>query len=142
MNKRIQFPALLLAAVTTVGFMLPQTAAARDRHADDRGDPPKFAQYDRDRHQSRHQTRHQRRDYRHHRQQPVPRWYRRYQRNHAYNHHYRPWRHHRGYYMDRHALKKHYRRMERQQRHHRQYNRYPSGRYPDSNIHFRIDYWD
>ena len=137
MNKKIQLPTLLLAAVTTVGFMLPQGAIARDRHADDRGNPPKFAQYDRERHQNRHQ----RRDYRHHRQQPVPRWYRRYQRNHAYNHHYRPWRHHRGYYMDRHALKKHYRRMQRQHQHN-SYDRYPSRGYSDSNIHFRIDYWD
>ena len=135
MNNKIQLPALLLAAVTTVGFMMPQSAIARDRHADDRRDPPKFAQYDRERHQNRHQ----RRDYRQHRKQPVPRWYRRYQRNQGYGHHYRPWRNHPGYYMDKRALKKHYRRMQRQ---HNRYDRYPSGRYNDSNIHFRIDYWD
>ena len=135
MNKKIYIPSLLLAAVTTIGFILPQEAAARERRADERRDTPRFAQHDRERYQHRHQ----RRDYRHHRQQPVPRWYRRYQRSHAYNHHYRPWRKHPGYYMDRHALKKHYRRMQRQ--HHR-YDRYPSGGYGDSNIHFRIDYWD
>ena len=137
MNNKIKLPALLLAAVTTVGFMLPQGAIARDRHADDRGNAPKFAQYDRERHQNRHQ----RRDYRHHRQQPVPRWYRRYQRNQGYGHHYRPWRNHPGRYMDKHALKKYYRRIE-QQRHHSRHDRSTYGRYSDSNIHFRIDYWD
>lgn len=138
MNKKIQLPALLLAAVTAVGFMIPQNAIARDRHADDRGNPPKFAHYDRERHQLRHQRQH----YRHQQQRPVPRWYRRYQRNHGYGHNYRPWRNHPGLHMDRHALKKHYRRMERQQRHHGRYNRSPHRGYPDSNIHFRIDYWN
>jgi hypothetical protein len=131
MNKKIQLPALLLAAVTAVGFMLPQNAIARDRHADDRGNPPKFAHYERERHQLRHQQ-----------HQPVPRWYRRYQRNHGYGHNYRAWRKHPGLHMDRHALKKHYRRMERQQRHQGRYNRSPHRGYTDSNIHFRIDYWD
>ena len=138
MNNKIKLPALLLAAVTTVGFMLPQGAIARDRHADDRGNPPKFAQYERERHQNRHQPQ----QYRHHRQQPVPRWYRRYQRHHGYGHHYRPLRKHHGRYMDEHALKKYYRRMERQPRHHHRYDRYPYGGYSDSNIHFRIDYWN
>ncbi|NNF95915.1 MAG: hypothetical protein HKM94_03185 [Halobacteria archaeon] len=138
MNNKTKLPALLLAAVTTIGFMLPQTAAARDRHADDRGSPPKFAHYDRERHQYRQQRQH----YRHHQHRSAPRWYRRYQRHYGYGHHYRPWRKHPGYFMDRHALKKHYRRMERQQRHHRRYDRSPYGGYNDSNIHFRIDYWN
>jgi len=137
MNNKIKLPALLLAAVTTVGFMLPQGAIARDRHADDRGNPPKFAQYDRQRHQNQHQPQ----QYRQHRQQPVPRWYRRYQRNQGYGQHYRPWRNHPGRYMDKHALKKYYRRIE-QQRHHSRHDRATYGRYSDSNIHFRIDYWD
>ena len=135
MNNTIKLSALVLAAVTTIGFVIPQSAVARDRHADDRGTPPVLAQHDR----ARHQNRNQRRDYRHHNNQPVPRWYRRYQRNNANNHHSRPWRNHPGYYMDKRALKKHYRRMERQRN---RYDRYPSGRYNDNNIHFRIDYWD
>jgi len=138
MYKKIQVPALLLAAITTIGFILPQEAAARERRADDRRDPPKFAHYDRERHQYRHQRQH----YRHHQHRPVPRWYRRYQRHHGHSHHYRPWRKHPGYFADRRALKKHYRRMERHQRHHRRYDRSRYGSYPDSNIHFRIDYWN
>ena len=138
MNNKIKIPALLLAAVTIVGFMMPQSASARERHADDRASPPKFAHYDRERHQYRHQRQH----YRHHQHRPVPRWYRRYQRHHGYGHHYRPLRKHHGRYMDKHALKKYYRRMERQPRHHHRYDRSPYGGYSDSNIHFRIDYWN
>ncbi len=133
MNKSIQIPALLLAAVTAIGFMLPQEAAARERRADERRDAPKFAHYDRERHQYRHQRRH---DRHHH---PVPRWYRHYQRHHRHGHAYRHWRRHPGYFADRRALKRHYRRMERRYHH---YDPYRYGGYPDSNIHFRIDYWN
>jgi hypothetical protein len=140
MNKKIQLPALLLAAVTAIGIMIPQNATARDRHADDRGNPPKFAHHDRERHQLRHQRQH----YRHqqHRPRHAPRWMRHYQRQHAYGHQYRPWRRHPGFFADKHALKKHYRRMERKQHHYPRHDRSRYGRHNDSNIHFRIDYWD
>ena len=141
MNKKIQLSALFLAAVTPIGFMLPQEAAARERRADDRRDPPKFAHYDRERHHYRHQHRHQRHHYRHPPHRPVPRWYRHYQRHHAYGH-YRPWRRHPGFLADRRALKKHYRRMERHHRRHHRHAPYPHRGYSDSNIHFRIDYWN
>lgn len=136
MNNNIKLPALLLAALTAIGFMIPQTATARDRHADDRGNPPIFANYDRERHQYRQQPQH----YRHQQQQPDPRWYRRYQRSQGYGYYYRPLQGHHSRYMDKHALKKHYRRMEHQPRHSSQYDSSPSGGYSDSNIHFRIDY--
>lgn len=131
MDKKIPVPALLLVAITAVGFMLPGTAAARDNHVDKRAAPAHFAHYDRHRHQ-----------YRPHRPRHAPRWYRHYQRHHAYGHHYRPWRRHPGFYTDKHALKKHYRHMERKQHHYPRHDRNRYGRHSDSNIHFRIDYWD
>jgi hypothetical protein len=139
MNKKITVSAILLAAVTAAGFMLPQNAVARDRHANERGNPPKFLQYERERHQYRHQRQHYRQQ---HGQRHAPRWYRHYQRHHAYGHHYRPWQKHPGFFANKHAWKKHYRRMERHQRHHGRYDRPRHSRYPDSNIHFRIDYWN
>lgn len=138
MNKKITIPTLLLAAVTAAVFMLPQSAVARDRHANDREHSPKFMHYERERHQYRHKRQH----YRHQQHRPAPRWYRHYQRHHAYGHHYRPLRRHPGYFANKHAWKKHYRRMERQHRHHDRYDRPRHSRYPDSNIHFRIDYWN
>ncbi len=128
MNKKLYLPALLLAATTTAGFMLPGTAAARDNHVDKREVPVQFVHYDRYRH-----------DYRQHRPQPVPRWMHQYQRHHAYGHDYRPGHRHPGFFADKHALKHYYRRMERD--HHRHDRRHSPG-YGDSNIHFRIDYWD
>lgn len=128
MNNKITLSALLLAAATTVGFMLPGTAAARDNHATKREAPIKFAHSERQRHHYRHQA-----------PPHVPRWQQHYQRHHAYGHHYRPWRRHPGIYLDKHALKKHYRAIERD-RHHYDHNRYR--RHDDSNIRFRIDYWN
>lgn len=129
MNNKITLSALLLAAATTVGFMLPGTAAARDNHGAKREAPVQFAHYDRQRHQS----------YRHHAPRHVPRWMRHYQRHHAYGRHARPWPRHPGFFTDKHGWKKHYRRMERKHHGHDR-SHYP--RYRDSNIHFRIDYWD
>ena len=131
MNKNISLPALLLAAVASVGFILPGTAAARDYHGDKRATPSHYAHTDRHRH-----------DYRQHRPRPAPRWMHHYQRHQAYGHHYRPWKRHPGFFADKHALKKHYRRMERYQHHQHRYDRRHYGRHNDSNIHFRIDYWE
>lgn len=128
MNNRISIPALLLVATTAAGLMLPGTAAARDNHGDKRAVPSHFA------HAERHRY-----DYRPHRPQPVPRWMHHYQRHHAYGHHYRPWQRHPGFFADKHALKKHYRRMERD---HHDYDRSRYRSRADSNIHFRIDYWE
>lgn len=128
MNTKITLSALLLAAATTVGFMLPNTAAARDNHVAKREAPVKFVHSDRQRHHYRHQT-----------PQHVPRWMRHYNRHHTYGQHYRPWRRHPGIYLDKHALKKHYRRMERHQHRH---DHHPYRGYGDNNIHFRIDYWN
>lgn len=128
MKNKITFPALLLAAATTVGFMLPGTAAARDDHAAKREAPVKFAHNDR-----------QRQHYRQPAPRHVPRWQHYYQHQHAYGHPYRPWGHHPGIFVDKHALKKYYRPMERDRYRH---DRYPSRGYGDSNIHFRIDYWN
>ena len=128
MNNKITLSALLLTAATTVGFMLPGTAAARDNHTANREAPVKFVHYERQRHHYRHQApRH------------VPRWYRHYQRHHAYGHHYRPWPKHPGFFANKHAPKKHYRHMERK---HQRHDRRSHRGYGDSNIHFRIDYWN
>ena len=128
MKNKISLSALLLAPATTVGFMLPGTAAAHEKHAAKREAPVKFVHNDRQRHHYRQPApRH------------VPRWQHYYQRHHAYGNPYRPWGHHPGYFVDKHALKKHYRRMERD--HHR-HDRHPYRGHGDSNIHFRIDYWN
>ena len=131
MNKNITLPALLLAAVATVGFILPGTAAARDNHSNKRAVPSHYAHADRHRH-----------DYRQHRSRQAPRWMHHYQRHQAYGHHYRPWKRYPGFFADKHALKKHYRRMEQHRHHQPRYDRRHYGRHNDSNIHFRIDYWD
>ena len=128
MNKQLYLPALLLATTTAVGFMLPGTAAARDNHVDKRAAPVQFVHNDRYRH-----------DYRQHRPQPAPRWMHQYQRHHAYGPYYRPGHRFPGFFADKHALKQYYRRMERD---HHGYDRHHPPRYGDSNIHFRIDYWD
>lgn len=128
MNNKITLSALLLAVATTVGFMLPGTAAASDKHAAKREAPVQFAHYDRQRHPYRHQApRH------------VPRWMRQYQSHYGYGHYYRPWPKPPGFFTDKHTLKKYYRRMDKKH--------FDAGRsryrgYGDSNIHFRIDYWD
>lgn len=126
MNNKLTLSALLLAAATTIGFMLPGTAAARGNHDAKHEAPVKFAHYDR--HHYRHQA-----------PQHVPRWMRHYQGHHAYGRHYRSWDRHPGFYADKHAWKKHYRRMERK---HHGYDRSRYHHRGDSNIHFRIDYWD
>lgn len=128
MNNKITIPTLLLAAVTTVGFMLPQSASARDHQADKRGNPPKFVHYDRERHQRQYPLR------------PIPRWFKDYQQHHPYG--YQSWHRHPGYFANKHAWKKHYRRMERERHHYPRHDQRRYGRNYDSNIHFRIDYWD
>lgn len=128
MNNKITLSALLLAAATTIGFMLPGTAAARDNHGVKREAPVQFVHYDRHRHHYRHQApRH------------VPRWMRHYQRHHAYDRHYRRGHKHPGFFADKHGWKKDYRRMEPK---HHDYDRSRYRHRGDSNIHFRIDYWD
>jgi len=131
MNNKITLSALLLAAATTVGFMLPGTAAARDGHGAKREAPVQFVHNDRYRHHYRHQG-----------PQHVPRWLHHYQRHQPYGRHTLPWPRPPGYFTDKHAWKKHYRRMERHQHHQPRYDRRHYGRHNDSNIHFRIDYWD
>jgi hypothetical protein len=126
MNNKITLSALLLAAATTVGFMLPGTATASDRHAAKREAPVKFVHYDRQRHPYRHQApRH------------VPRWKQQYQRHHGF--YFRPWPGYPRYFADKHGFKKYYRRMD-SKHFDAGRSRYPG--YGDSNIHFRIDYWD
>jgi len=128
MNNKITLSALLLAAATTVGLMLPGTAAARDGHGAKREAPVQFVHNDRYRHHYRHQT-----------PQHVPRWLYHYQRHQPYGRHTLPWPRPPGYFTDKHAWKKHYRRMERDQH---DYDRTRYRRHDDSNIHFRIDYWE